>query len=213
MDVKGREEKKLEKRKKIIDIAEKMVFSKGYEGTTMDEVAHSTHLAKGTLYLYFQSKEELYYAVVTRGLKLFVEKLKQALAKEKTGMLKVKAVVQVYFNFYKNHLDYFKILPCNQDREILPEMFPKNSKTFEELSFYAAQIITLTFEVLQQGIQDGTIRKDIDVRKTLVIFSNTLTGVMRVFLLQKEFLKKKLKMKEKDVVDYYFDFLFRALRP
>jgi len=44
----------------IIDAAERLFFSKGYNNSTMDEVAKESGFTKRTLYSYFTSKEEIY---------------------------------------------------------------------------------------------------------------------------------------------------------
>ena len=53
-----KEREKLQRRKDIIDAAEKVFFYRGFESATMDEIAEKVELSKGTLYLYFKSKEE-----------------------------------------------------------------------------------------------------------------------------------------------------------
>ena len=59
-----RKEKEKEQRRNIIlDVAQQLFFSKKYDEITIEEIANKAQLAKGTLYLYFKSKEELYSAV------------------------------------------------------------------------------------------------------------------------------------------------------
>lgn len=50
----------------IIDVASKLLDKKAYSKITMDEVASKAKMAKGTLYLYFKTKEELYLSVYLR---------------------------------------------------------------------------------------------------------------------------------------------------
>ena len=72
-----KEREKLQRRQEIIDSAEKVFFSKGFGNTTMDDIASEAELSKGTLYLYFKSKEELFKVFVNRSIaklhELFVE--------------------------------------------------------------------------------------------------------------------------------------------
>ena len=63
-----REREKEQRHNDIIDAAEKVFFSRGLEHATMDNVAVEAELSKGTLYLYFKSKEELYLAILLRSL-------------------------------------------------------------------------------------------------------------------------------------------------
>ena len=62
-----RREQKLHRQEEILGAAFKVFAAHGYEATRMDEVARQGGIAKGTIYLYFRDKEQLFRAVV-RGL-------------------------------------------------------------------------------------------------------------------------------------------------
>lgn len=63
-----RDEQKQERRETILDTAWGMFQCSSYDAVTMDAVARETHLAKGTLFLYFRTKEELFLALTKRQL-------------------------------------------------------------------------------------------------------------------------------------------------
>ena len=63
-----RKREKDKRRNRIIGAAEKVLFAKGYQAATMDDVATEAELGKGTLYLYFKNKEELIIALLVRLL-------------------------------------------------------------------------------------------------------------------------------------------------
>jgi len=59
-----RERERLAHRREIMDAALSVFAEKGYFGTTLDEIAQRADFSKGTLYLYFQSKEDLLYTII-----------------------------------------------------------------------------------------------------------------------------------------------------
>ena len=59
-----KEREKQQRREEIVQAAEEVFFSKGFEKSTMDDVAEKAELSKGTLYLYFKSKEELLIGII-----------------------------------------------------------------------------------------------------------------------------------------------------
>lgn len=61
-----KQREKEERRAAILDAAEAVFASKGVAETTMDDIAQQAELGKGTLYLYFTSKNELYLAIANR---------------------------------------------------------------------------------------------------------------------------------------------------
>ena len=60
-----REKKKKEMEKKILSISKKAFLNKGYLNTSIDEIAQAAEIGVGTLYNYFQSKAELFIAVMS----------------------------------------------------------------------------------------------------------------------------------------------------
>lgn len=63
-----RDDQKQERRQDILDEAWRLFQATGYQAITMSEVAERAGLAKGTLYLYFKTKEELFLAIQVQQL-------------------------------------------------------------------------------------------------------------------------------------------------
>jgi len=55
---------KAQRREDILNAAEKLFFSRGYDNVLMDEIANEVDLTKATLYLYFNDKESLFFFLV-----------------------------------------------------------------------------------------------------------------------------------------------------
>lgn len=78
-----REVDKLERRREILDAAERLFLERPEGLASMDELAEAAGVAKGTLYLYFPSKEEVLVALHERYMAGFFEKLQAALASKR----------------------------------------------------------------------------------------------------------------------------------
>lgn len=69
MGIQERKEREKERRRQQIMVAAKRVFvTKGFGGTTMEDIAREAELSAGTLYLYFKNKNELYVSLTLRVL-------------------------------------------------------------------------------------------------------------------------------------------------
>ena len=55
-----REREKIRHRREMIEAAKKLFALKGFRGTTLDEIAEEAEFGKGTLYNYFENKEDIY---------------------------------------------------------------------------------------------------------------------------------------------------------
>ncbi len=62
-----KEREKEQRREYIIDAAEKLFFSKGYDNVSMNDIADAVGMNKATLYLYFANKESLFFSVIQRA--------------------------------------------------------------------------------------------------------------------------------------------------
>ncbi len=87
MGIAERRKREKEQRKvDIIDAAESVFFSKGWQTATMDDVADAAELSKATLYLYFKNKEELYAAILLRGSEMLYDMFISAVENNTTGI-------------------------------------------------------------------------------------------------------------------------------
>jgi TetR/AcrR family transcriptional regulator len=76
---------KQQREQKIISVAEMLLLEKGYYAINMDQVAQAATLAKGTVYLYFKTKEELFLTVFERQSIVWFEEIEQILAETLVG--------------------------------------------------------------------------------------------------------------------------------
>ncbi|MDA3814141.1 MAG: TetR/AcrR family transcriptional regulator, partial [Candidatus Cloacimonetes bacterium] len=76
-----KERERIQKQSDIIDAAEKVFMSKGFENATMDDIAEESEFSKGALYTYFQSKNELCLSIVLRGLKVIASEFEKVVSK------------------------------------------------------------------------------------------------------------------------------------
>jgi AcrR family transcriptional regulator len=94
----------------IITAARKVFAEKGYVAATVDEIAQRANLAKGTIYVYFDSKEQIYNAVMSDDLetlrRLTLEKIRSA----KTALEKISAYVNARFDYCEERRDFFRIM-------------------------------------------------------------------------------------------------------
>lgn len=111
MGTKDRKEReKAQKREKIIKVAEKLFFKKGFEGTTMDEIAEKAEFSKGALYLYFRNKETLYSVIALRSMDIFNKILEEEVGKHRTPKKKLEGVKTAYLRAYLEHKEHMRVL-------------------------------------------------------------------------------------------------------
>ena len=76
-----------ERRKEILETAERLFITKGYTKTTVNDILKEIGIAKGTFYHYFKSKEEVMDEIIMRIIKEDVAKAKVIISNPKIPVL------------------------------------------------------------------------------------------------------------------------------
>ena len=204
-----RQREKERRRNDIIDAAERVFFSNGLENATMDDVAEQAELSKGTLYIYFKSKEDLYLAITKRGLDILTSMFEKASATASLGIEKIYAIGQAYRDFSKKHTDYFQAMAYFDLRikEISDES-PNAKLSIEQ----GEKVLTICAEAIQCGIGDGTIRSDIDPKKTAIVLWGQTNGILQLILNKGKHMKEMLKAFGFKTLDEIIVFSFEMIR-
>ncbi len=145
------------RRKQILKAAEKIFIKKGLVNTTMDEIADVCELSKGTLYLYFKSKEDLFFTIIIEIMNKFIRLIEKNVKGCATYEMKTQSIGEAYLEFYKKHPQEFKMMN-HFDNHTEKDCF------LSEMQFEAIKngqrIWDKVKEVIQEGIDLGLYKKD-----------------------------------------------------
>ena len=148
---------KEQRNKEILDAAERLFFSRGYDDVSMDEIAREVELNKATLYLYFKNKETLFATIVLRGIRILQEKYLECMEKQVPGVVKVIMMGQAYYQFSQEYPDYQRMIQFYGS-----ERFSKENPCTTEIGKGYGTCRMILRDAIQEGIDDGTIRDDLD---------------------------------------------------
>jgi AcrR family transcriptional regulator len=141
------------RRSGILKAARKVFARHGYDGATMDDVAEACSIAKGTLYLYFRSKQQIYLGVLKQDLQLLREENERAIQAAKSGPDKVRAFITTRFGFFERHRDFFRIY--NSDISAVFITAHPMQKDLREFYLEQAGILTA---IITDAIRTGELR-------------------------------------------------------
>jgi AcrR family transcriptional regulator len=98
------------RRSEIIDAARTIFAENGYMAATVDEIAARAALAKGTIYVYFESKEQIYNAVLASDLETLRRLTLEKIAAGSTVLEKIAAYIHARFEYCEERRDFFRIM-------------------------------------------------------------------------------------------------------
>jgi AcrR family transcriptional regulator len=193
-----RQREKDRRRKEIVTAAEKVFLAKGFEATTVDDIASAAELSKGTIYLYFESKEDLHDAIVMRGMDILSAMFQEAFDRGSSGLEKIRGIGQAYMKFFREQKDYFDALI--------------RFETHKKGEIAGNDPMILVIESLKAGIEDGSIRDDIDpVKMALLLWGHT-TGVLQNNHLKCEAMSESYGIDCDELLEYHMEQTYRMLR-
>ncbi|HEX7208152.1 MAG TPA: TetR/AcrR family transcriptional regulator [Nitrososphaeraceae archaeon] len=145
---------KTEVKEKIVQAAIATFSKYGYDKTRMDDIAESANLGKGTLYLYFKSKEELFYAISENSIKELKEQLSKLFSKKED----LVHDAEKFYDQYRNLIhDSEKV-----SFEMIAES-SRNPKLRKALYEQRMKVYDIVIDYLRRQIEKGFFRKDMDV--------------------------------------------------
>lgn len=107
----SRKERETEfRRKAIVEAAREVFFEKGYNGTTIDNVAARAEFAKATLYKFFKNKEDLYLSVVEDVFREINEIAEKAMMEDLPVRDKFALFIDRLITRFSDHADFFRLL-------------------------------------------------------------------------------------------------------
>jgi len=145
---------KLEIKNKIVRAAIECFSIAGFDKTRMDDIAVRAGLSKGTLYLYFRNKEELFYAICQNSLIDLNEQMSKLFKrKEDLG----SDAEKFFINFRRNSRKRDRVF-----METVAEA-SRNPKICKALFEHRANIFRLVSKYLSQQVEKGYFKSNIDV--------------------------------------------------
>ncbi|HEY5497350.1 MAG TPA: TetR/AcrR family transcriptional regulator [Syntrophales bacterium] len=153
---KRKEKEFLLRRQEILDEAERIFAAKGFHAATMAEIAQGSGFAIGTLYQFFQGKEDLYVSMVTEKLQLMYLEIRGAVQAREDTLQKVEALVWSYFLFVENNVDFCTFF-VRSDGATLPDV--SNALREQMIDAYLGQIQFIE-GIINKGIEEGIFQPE-----------------------------------------------------
>ena len=158
-----------EKEQKIIDAAEEVFAAVGFNNAKMEEVAKIAHISKGTVYFYFDTKENLYMALTYRAIDTLNDLLYRTidLHRDAPGRERVLALAEAYLDFCNKHFLYAEVIldymtlnrstKEGKDKAKLTDAL-RESMYYRRVQGIQNLSIDLVTKEIEKGVEDGSIR-------------------------------------------------------
>lgn len=170
-----REREKQARYDTILDAAELVFSEKGYERTSMDDIARTASLSRALLYVYFKDKAAIQRGIMLRAGHSLFRRFEEARQTADNGLAQIRAMGESYYRFYLEEPDYFSALT-----KASTAMAEADESQAEEMLCSKSDLMELMVGAIELGLQDSTMNRDriTDPVQTALYLRGALHGVI-----------------------------------
>ena len=179
MTTRARREREKEKRRQsILQAAREVFFENGFHRATVDNVAERAEVSKGTVYLYFESKETILAHLLLEALDELIEELEQAYAADESIAAdeRLRQLGWAYLRFFEREPEYFRLLMAMDRGRFQDSVTPE---VYQEVLSASLEGLNWVIKAIRQGIGEETFRC-CDVRLAASTLWAMLNGVLEL---------------------------------
>jgi AcrR family transcriptional regulator len=181
-----------EKQIQILLVAEALFAEKGFDGTSIRNIAKMAKINIAMVSYYFGSKERLLESLIfyrTKDLKIQIENL---LVEDLDPIAKINKLIEIYINRINSNKGIFRILHF----EMATKKKELNIKSFYELRKSNLKSLEA---IINEGQDKGVFRKDISIP----LLTPTILGTFFHFHMNKEYFMELLNLNTEDLYNNY----------
>ncbi len=174
-----RRREKENRRAAILKAARKLFFEKGFKPVTVESIAHKAELSKGSIYLYFNSKEEIYTQILLSDIDKFHKGIANLFRTGETASDLLVELARIYINFFLGDKELFRILMTfmlHTEHMNLPEELNRHIvKTTNKT-------VSIIEKIFQYGVERGEFPATINLRLNRDVIWGLLNGIISLHI-------------------------------
>ena len=167
------------RKKLILKSARALFFKKGFNNVTVDEIAKSSELGKGSIYLYFNSKEEIYAQILLNDIEDFNQQVFVLLNKKKIAADLLVEFSEIYVDFFFNDGELFRILMTYM---LQPTKMNLTEKLNSQILTANARSIDVIGKILQLGVSSNEFPANINLKQNQNAIWGLLNGIISLYI-------------------------------
>lgn len=175
-----RQEEKEQRRQTILDAAETVLRRKGQEEMTMADIAEEARLSRSLLYVYFEDMEDILLGVTLRGVRWARKQYEKAIAENDIGIVQLRGIGDSLVQFYREKPVHFDLAAQFELRPAAEAEAEDASKRLKQCFAEGERRFELLVHAIQNGIDDGSIRGDIDPVEIAITLWGFNSGLLRL---------------------------------
>lgn len=190
--------RKKEKYHQILEAAITVFAENGYHKSQVSKIAKEAGVADGTIYLYFKNKEDILISLFREKLGELVEKFQTSLEHITNAEDAIRTICRIHYTELEADVDFAYVTQI--------ELRQSNMDMRVAIGQVVKPYIQLLESVINQGIESGLFRADLDTKLTRLLLFGAMDEVVTTWLISGQ------KYSLSDQVDKTVEFFLKGLQ-
>jgi AcrR family transcriptional regulator len=189
------------RKKQILLAAEIVLLKDGLQNFTIDQVIVHAQIAKGTVYKYYKTKDQLLAELAIKSVNMMFDGFKKAVLDQESSISKIRSVCMACYQFYVNHPQYYSLLNYFEQYG--------NDQEREEYLKVSMALQNFIEQIIDEGKKSGEIKPDLETRFIDYIIWASCVGVIQ-FIESKKRLVPDLKQINQEKLIETFSYIITS---
>jgi AcrR family transcriptional regulator len=159
-----------DRRREIMRAAERLFTSRRYHEITTDDIAQAAKAGKGTIYRYFEDKEDLFFQTATSGFDELCDLLREKVPGDAPFGKQLRRACAEVARFFEQRRELFRMMQAEDGR-----MRWCGKSLRERWLARRTTLVAAVGQILRAGIREGEVRSDVPTE----VLANLLLGMLR----------------------------------
>jgi AcrR family transcriptional regulator len=163
----------------ILKAARRLFFEKGFKTVTVESIAKKAELSKGSIYLYYNSKEEIYTQILLNDIDKFHNHITNVLQTPSSASEALTRLADIYVDFFLNDRELFRILMTFM-------LHTTDMNLPEDLNKHIIKTTNKTIDIIEQvfkyGVERGEFPATLNLRQNRNAIWGMLNGIISLHI-------------------------------
>lgn len=192
------------RKQQILDASKSVLESRGMDKFTIDQVADEAKIAKGTVYKYYKSKDQILSELSVNSLDMMRQQFEDAANRKSTAIEKLQAICMASYRFSITNKRHYELVQFMERPE-----FNINMDDYLRVSY---SLQSFTDNIVKEGIMSGEIDREYDPQLTTYILWAACIGVMQFTETKKNMTKEEFEVNPEEFVKVFARMITTGLK-
>jgi len=192
----------------IMNAAEQIFSEKGFTATTIDDISKAAQYSRRTLYAYFESKEDILYHVILKGLITLKTNIEKSLANDHDFLTQYRMICQAMKEYQLNSPHSFDSVTNMKNTDIDMNSLPP---IIMQIFSIGTEINNMLASFIENGKAQGIVRAEIKSMQTVYILWSNISSLLSLVQSKGPFISKEFATTDDEFLEYGFTQIINSI--